>query len=420
MSALPRVALLIETSNTYARGLLSGISCYIREHRPWSLFLPECTRGDKVPSWLPQWEGDGIIARIENRSIAKALKNIRVPIVDVSAARLLPELPWFETDDQGIAQLAVEHLRERGFSSFAFVGNLRFTWSDRRCQYYQAALKKLGCPCVVYQMGPDAAPEDAQIDSLARWIRKLPKPVGVMACYDICGQQVLKACRQVNVAVPDDVAVIGVDNDDLICELSGPPLSSIAPNTSRMGYESAAMLDEMMAGRLVRGATQPIPPLGVVARQSTDVLAIEDQNIARAIHYIRNNACNGITVGDTVNAVPQSRRLMEIGFQKWIGRTPHSEIMRVRIERVKQLLVGTSLSLEVIAERAGFRHVEYLSTAFKRQAGLPPSIYRLLHRPGIGKAPARPGAGDGKSPWSCANEAFPPLRAAARRYQREA
>jgi LacI family transcriptional regulator len=379
---VPKVALLIETSNAYARGLLRGIVSYVREHQSWSLHLAEHNRGDKPPPWLAHWKGDGIIARIENQAIATALRTIKVPIVDVSAARLIPSLPWFETDDGAIAHLAAEHLMERGFRMFAYAGDDRFNWSNWRLEHFQNCVRTAGGECRVYSPSKRFAAEDEeQIDDLASWVEKLPKPAGVMACYDLRGQQVLDACRRVGVAVPDELAVIGVDNDDLICDLCDPPLSSIIPNTQRTGYEAARLLNEMMMGKKVKGETHLIPPLGVCTRQSTDVLAIHDPNVARAVYFIRQHACDGINVQDVLKAVPHARRLLESRFKKLIGRTPHQEIVRVKLNRVKQLLVETDLPLEAIAERAGFAHVEYLSVAFRRSTGMPPSHFRALNRP---------------------------------------
>lgn len=380
MKTLPKVALLVETSNSYARGLLRGIVSYVREHRSWSLFLSEHNRGDKPPRWLTRWNGDGIIARIENTNIAEALRHLHVPIVDVSAARLIPSLPWFETDDGAIANLAAEHLLERGFKFFAYCGDSRFNWSNWRCEHFQNCIRRNERDCFIYnpRYSPNA---EEQIDEIAAWIGKLPKPIGIMACYDLRGQQILNACRQIDIAVPDDVAVIGVDNDDLLCELSDPPLSSVIPNTHRTGYEAARLLDEMMRGKKVIAQTHLIPPVGVATRQSTDVLAIDDRNVARAVHYIRQHACTGITVQDVLKAVPQSRRLLESRFRKLIGRTPHEEILRVKLDRVKQFLTETDLSLEQIADRTGFSHVEYLTVAFKREVGMPPSKFRSVNRP---------------------------------------
>ncbi|MDD4871998.1 MAG: DNA-binding transcriptional regulator [Kiritimatiellae bacterium] len=375
-----KVALLIETSNAYARGLLGGVVAYMRENRTWSIYLAEHGRGDKPPAWLADWKGNGIIARIENRDIAKALTNLNLPIVDVSAARLIPSIPWVETDDKAFARLAAEHLLERGFKNFAYCGDDRFNWSIWRSQHFPRFIAAAGHKCSVYSPSK-RMPADAEshIEDIAEWVTRLPKPVGVMACYDLRGQQVLDACRRRNIAVPDEVAVIGVDNDELLCSLSDPPLSSIIPNNHRTGFEAAAILDRMMSGKKVKSLTNLIPPLGVAMRQSTDVLAIEDKNIVQAVRYIREHACEGINVDDVLRAAPQSRRVLETRFNKLLGRTPHEEILHVQLNRVKELLAESDLSLETIAERAGFEHPEYLSVAFKREIGMPPSKYRALN-----------------------------------------
>lgn len=382
MNNLPKVALLIETSNSYARGLLRGIVSYIRENRQWSIYLSEHNRGDRPPTWLSKWDGDGIIARIENAAIARVLKEVRVPIVDVSAARMLPHLPWFETDDEEVAKLGFEHLKERGFRSFAFCGDPHFNWSNWRMDHFARRAKEAGFGCALYKPSQGYALDDEQqIDDIGRWLRGIPKPAGVMACYDLRGQQVLDACRRHDMAVPDEVAVVGVDNDDLLCELSHPPLTSVIPNTARTGYEAARLLDRLMSGNPAGSEAQLIPPLGIATRQSTDVLAIEDRQLAKAVKFIREQACAGIKVGDVLKAVPHARRILEANFKKILGRTPHQEIIRVQLERVKRLLSETDLTLEAIAERAGFSHVEYLSVAFKREVGMPPSRYRSENKP---------------------------------------
>ena len=255
-----QVALLIETSNAYARGLLRGIVGYIREHGAWSLYLAEHGRGDQPPGWLREWRGDGIVARIETAAMAKALRPLRIPVVDVSAARLLRSLPWFETDDAAFAQAAFDHLRERGFRRFAYCGDERFNWSKWRAEHFQRAVESQGGECRHYRP-PRRFPRDdvAEIDALGRWLRDIPKPVGLMACYDIRGQQVLDACRREGIEVPDEVAVIGVDNDELLCELSHPPLTSVIPNTYRTGYQAAALLASLMSGEPRRSDSCLVP-----------------------------------------------------------------------------------------------------------------------------------------------------------------
>lgn len=375
-----QVALLIETSNAYARGLLQGVVHYIREHQPWSFHLIEQGRGDDPPAWLERWHGDGIIARIETPRIAQAVIRAGVPAVDMSAARLVPALPWVETDDEAIAQLAAGHLLERGFKHFGFCGDGRFNWSVWREKHFRARIESARYRVESYR--PRAAGGDltTQVEDIRRWLQELPKPVGIMACYDIRGQQVLDACRAAGLAVPGEVAVIGVDNDELLCDLASPPLSSVIPNAHRAGYEAAALLDRMMAGKRVSDTARLIAPRGVAARQSTDVLAVDDRDVARAVQFIREEACTGINVSDVLRVVPLSRRVLEQRFQRLLGRTPREEILHVRLNRVRQLLAETKLSLYQIAERTGFEHVEYLSVVFKRETGRTPSKYRAEAR----------------------------------------
>lgn len=383
MNRRPSVALLIETSNAYARGLLEGIVAYAREHDAWSIYLPEQRRGDAPPSWLSRWKGDGIIARIENEAIAKAVTKTRLPVIDVSAARLVPAIPWVETDDAAIARLAAEHLLERGFRNLAFCGEPRFNWSEWRCESFCHVVRHAGATCHTYETttrdGPTAS-WDQEHRRLMAWIKKLPKPVGVMASYDIKAQQLLDACRELRIAVPEEVAVVGVDNDKLLCDLCSPPLSSVIPNAQRTGYVAAQLLNRLLSGEKVPPEAHLIEPLGVQTRQSTDVLAIDDRDIAAAVRFIREHACEGIKVADLLRAVPLSRRVLESRFTKLVGRTPHDEILRVKIERAKQLLVETDLSLALVAERTGIEHVEYLSVAFKRVTGQTPKDFRVSHR----------------------------------------
>jgi LacI family transcriptional regulator len=379
----PVVALLIETSNAYARGLLRGIRNYVRERGPWSIYLGEHRRGEPVPPWLTDWRGDGVIARIETKSIARALQSLKIPTVDVSAARYVESVPYAETDDAAIARVAIEHLRDRGFRHLAFCGDARFRWSNNREESFREITSQLGTSCYVFpqqQRGEGEPSWESLRGGLARWIEELPRPIGIMAAYDIRGRQVLDVCRELSVQVPDEVAVIGVDNDELLCDFASPSLSSVMPDAARTGYEAASLLDRMMRGESVTADAILIEPLGVVTRGSTDVLAIDDPDISAAVRYIRQHATDGIQVSDVLARVPLSRRVLEARFKKLLGRTPHDEIERVRLDQVKRLLSGTELSLDAIARRTSFRHVEYMCVAFKRATGLPPGKYRQQHR----------------------------------------
>lgn len=379
-----QVALFIETSNSYGRGLLDGIIGYVREHESWSIYLPEQRRGECPPAWLKRWRGDGIIARIENSRIATAVSQTGRPVVDVSAARTLPEIPWVETDDEAIARLAVEHLVERGFRRLAFCGDPRFNWSNWRCEHFLRMASDAGCATWVYG-APTSVKRglswDREHAGLAAWVRSLPRPIGVMACYDIKAQQLLDVCRDMGVAVPEEMAVIGVDDDHLICELCTPPLSSVVPNAQLTGYTAAELLDQLMRGKKADVTTHLVKPQGIRTRRSTDVRAIEDADVAAALRFIHEYACDGIQVGELLRHVPLSRRVLESRFVKLLGRTPHEEIVRVRIDRVKRLLSETNLPVKAIARRAGFSTEDYMSVAFKRSAGLAPTEFRLQHKP---------------------------------------
>jgi LacI family transcriptional regulator len=367
--------LLIESSNAYARGLLHGVVSYVREHEPWSFYLMEQGRGDDPPPWLAHWNGDGIIARIESERIAKAVVNSKLPAVDVSAGRHIPSIPWVETDDREIAQLAANHFLEQGFRHFAYCGDDRFNWSRWRGDHFNKFLKAAGHQC--HNFVPPRRKSETQIAAIEDWLAHLPKPIAVFACYDVRGQEVLDACRNAELSVPDEIAVLGVDNDELLCELSSPHLSSVIPDTHRTGYEAAALLARMMKGERLTVVEVRIAPIGVHRRQSTDVLATDDPQVVHAVRFIRDHACEPINVADVLRAVPLSRKVLETRFKKLLNHTLHDEIIRVRVDRVKQLLVNTDLKLADIANRAGFEHSEYLSVAFKRETGFTPAAYRV-------------------------------------------
>ena len=379
MNQQKSVALLIETSNAYARGLLAGIVSYMHEHLPWSIFLPEQERGATPPAWLKKWKGDGLIVRIETDTIAKAVLKLNVPIIDVSAARHVPDIPWVETDDGAIARLAAEHFLERGFEHLAYCGEPEFNWSNWREDMFSKCVSDASRSCHVFHSRSKHTRGFSMTHErrrLTTWIMSLPRPVGVFACYDIKAQQILDICREQGIRVPEELALLGVDNDELLCNLCTPPLSSIIPAANQAGREAARLLDILMNGGSVSKEANLLEPLGVATRQSTDVLAIDDTDIGAAVRYIRDHACEGINVGHVLRAVTLSRRALETRFHSIVGRTPHEEITRRRIERICQLLIDTDLTLAAIAQRTGFQNVEYMSVAFRRAMDVPPGKYR--------------------------------------------
>lgn len=379
-----RVAVVIEASNAYARGLLKGILRHVREHDPWTVFLPEHGRGTPPLESLAKWAGDGVIARIETEATARALGLLRrklgVPVIDVSAARLVADVPYVETDDVAIAAVAADHFFERDFRHFAFLGDDRFQWSDNRCRAFVEAVSAKRHDVEVFGRGrrrPVPADDDEAVEA---WLAGLPKPVALLACYDIRGRQAIDACRRAGLAVPDEVAVLGVDDDDVLCGLASPPLSSVMPDAIGAGRRAAELLEQLMRGEPLDRSEWLLPPLGIAARQSTDVLAIDDPLVVAAVRQIRDRACDGIKVSDVARGLKTTRRVLENRFAKRVGHTPHEEIARVQFRRVEQLLRETDLSLATIAARAGFRHTEYMTVAFTRRHGLPPSRWRRERR----------------------------------------
>lgn len=378
----PKVALLIESPNAYARGLLVGIGKYVLTHGPWRVHFAEHSLNDAPPSWLASWGGDGIIFRSENRRIADHVAKLALPLVDMTPSRLLPEAPWVKSDDAEVARLAVEHFLERGFRHFAFCGDHRFPVSERREERFRAHLQNHKFSCRTFVSKAKRGKEAAEVtEEIGRWLAGLPKPVAVFAYNDGRGQQVLDACRSAALAVPEEVAVLGVDNDEVLCALSPPPMSSIILNPRRIGWEAAALLRRMMRGEDISPSEYFVPPVGVATRQSTDILAVHDPQIARALAYIREHAQEGIRVSDVLRHCPMSRRAMEMRFKELLGRTPREEIVRVQINHVKNLLIGTDLKLFEIAARTGFQHTEYLSVVFKRETGM--KAYEFRHKHGV-------------------------------------
>jgi LacI family transcriptional regulator len=322
-----------------------------------------------------------MIARIENRPIEQSVRAAGVPVVNVSAAGLAPDVPAVVSDSAALAGLAAEHFLERGFTNFGYCGDARFIWSAIHGHHFVARLRQAGFGCDVFpSTATDYTDWQREQQKLGCWLLSLNKPVAIMACYDIRGQQVLDVCRSLGLRVPDEIAVIGQHNDEVLCELCDPPLSSVIPNARLAGERAASLLDRMMKGHRVPPSPVLMAPLGVATRQSTDVIAIDDVDISAAMRFIREHAHQGIGVDDLLKAIPLSRSCLERKFHQWVGIAPYEAILRARVQRARELLALTDLSMVRIADMAGFSGAEYLSAAFKKQVGVSPRSYRERNR----------------------------------------
>ncbi len=382
MKPTKHIAVLIETSRAYGRGLLRGVSRFHREHGTWSIsFKPE-DRGTRLQRWLKTWHGDGILARIGTPAMAAAVSATGLPFVDLRGASRPLGVPGFGCNNEDICHLAYDHLRERGLRDFAFVGEpVGFhIYDDERSDAFVRIIEKSGGSCHVFHHPARARGSirwENEQRQLANWLARLPKPIGVLAVHDDRGLQVLEACRTLDIAVPDDVAVVGIDNDEFLCNLAIPSLSSIDPNSERVGYEAAILLDRMVDQRAQFTQSQFFPPVGVVARQSTDVLTAHDRDVTAAIRFIRQYACQRITVKDVERQVALSRSLLNRRFKQVVGRSPKAEIVRVQIETARQLLVDTDLPVAEIAALTGFSESKYFIAVFDRHVGTTPRSFRV-------------------------------------------
>lgn len=374
---------MIETSNGYARRLLLGIRDFAQQHGGWSFQLSEGARGQNVSKWLLRFRVEGIIARIENRVIERAVRAAGVPVVNVSASGFGTDFPTVISDSEALARMGADHLFECGYKRFAFCGDARFAWSRSHETHFVQYVRSRGYQCyTLKQTCADRFTKRQTIEELAQWVKQLPKPIGIMACYDFRGQELLEACREAHIRVPDEVGVIGQHNDETVCEFCDPPLSSVIPNPRLAGYLAASLLHKMLQGEVVAAGVYKIPPIGVAARRSTDVVAVPDEDVAAAVRFIRDHAVEGIDVRDVLAAVPVSRSVLERKFQKFLGFTPHELIVRTKVRHAQELLVQSDLSIERIAALCGFSSGEYMCTVFRRELGVSPREARRNARPG--------------------------------------
>jgi len=382
---LYRVALLIETSKAFGRGLLLGVGRYARLHGQWSTYVDERGLADPVPAWLESGEFDGIIARAAQRETLDHVTSFGIPTICLGEENPADAISVVN-DDARCAELAAQHLMDRQFRNFGFLGHAGLVWSDARRDHYLKCLTTAGMKCEVLESSVDStpgAPWYQRRERLASWITSLPKPVGILACYDAAARTILEICRDLNLLVPEQVAVIGVDNDEVLCDLCDPPLTSIAPDTETIGMEAARLLDQLMgqsrAKNIARQATAiVVPPRGIMTRGSTDTQAINDSMIAPVVGYIRKHACDGIDVTDLLTEFPMSRRTLERRFSKALNQSPLELIRHVRINHVKTLLRETDLKLDAISELAGFSYTPYMVGQFHQLEGKTPGQYRRL------------------------------------------
>lgn len=377
-----RVALIIETSKAFGRGVLQGIGRWQREHEAWRLYADERGFNEAVPGDLVAADLDGVITRLQRSQMPPAWLDGRVPVVSLRWEEADVPSPGIHSDEAAIARAAADHLVEQGFSHLAFCG-VSTRWSRLREKAFTDHVAALGANVHVFDV-PQASrtgmrPDD--VPAIARWIESLPRPVGIMAAYDVRALEVLDAVRSLGFACPDDVAVVGVDDDEVLCELATPPLSSVAQNLECIGYEAARALAMKMDGRDPPKEGVFVPPLGVTIRRSTDMLAVDDPDVRRGLRLIRAKACDGLSADEVANATDLSRRSLDRQFTRILGRSIHDEIVRTKLLAARRLLAETDLKLASIATRCDFAHAAQFCNVFKKTFGVTPTEHRRQCRP---------------------------------------
>ena len=383
MAQIPKVIFLVETSRAYGRGLLRGIAQYSKLHGPWLFFMgPEFyVKGIKHSyKWMKDLNADGIIAPLWDNAIIKMIDNLGLPAVICGIERPSLNICRVVTDDIAVGRTAAEYFLERGFRRFAYCGFNDAIWSQRRAESFSRIVTEAGFKAYIYQRAGTKRRHSSKAEQtiIADWLRTLPRPIAIMACNDDRGQDVLAACRIAGLEVPEDVAILGVDDDELVCDLSYPPLSSIAASTERAGYEAARVLDKLMRGHKITDAEKEVPifPLHVVTRQSTDITAIEDQQVAEAVNFIRRQSRKAIQVSDVAEAVGLSRRTLEQRFRKVLTHSVHDQIKYARVNQMADLLINTNLTISRIARFLGYPDASNISRYFKQKKRMGPIEYR--------------------------------------------
>jgi LacI family transcriptional regulator len=385
----PTVLLLMEMLRASTRGHLAGIAKYSRLHGPWTFYRQPLSYlqpyQDTGKSETPQTETiDGIITYITYQKELQSLP-AGVPTIIIPFLQLAPGFPNMATSGLS-GKMGAEYFLTRGFKNFAFCGFRDIYWSQLRSDYFEQTIRHAGYQTYIYHQSKAIAKSkhlwNLEQQYVVQWLLSLPKPIGIMTCNDDRGQKVLDACRTASLLVPEQVAVLGVDNDDMICEITDPPLSSVAVNFETVGYEAAQLLDKLMKGEKYTNQTiAPVSPTHLVTRQSTDILAVEDQDIASALRFIRHNRNRPIHVNDVVNATTSSRRNLEKKFRHSLNRSILDEIRHARINHMARLLTETDMTITQIALSMGFPDSKHIAELFQKKMGLTPSAYRQQTSP---------------------------------------
>ena len=375
-----QVGILVETDDTWGRNVVEA-ACRFAHDAGWSVLI--APRDGQGRLRLPKvWAGQGVIVSLRNSAMIHHLEKLQLPTVDVS--NTVKKEDWFArvaTDDVARAKMALEHLRSRGIENYACYAPPIGRYSDIRSRAFQFAVESAGYECANYSSdNADSTGWLTNYTKARQWLAELPKPLGVFAADPYPARQLVEICAASSIRIPDEVAVLSGDDDELLCNVASPQISSIELASHRIGETAAQLLQRLMKGKKVPKNTTLIPPLRIRPRHSTDILAIKDTEIAGVLRFIRERAKEGISVADILRVFPISRRTLEQRFRQKVGRSPAEEIRRARFEHVCRLLLDTKKSIATIAFESGFASGAGLSQAFQQHFKFTPGQYRQSRR----------------------------------------
>lgn len=379
-----RIALLIDTSVTFSSLVIRGVAQYAREQPAWQIFLQP--RGLREHSSVPRhWEVDGVITRVTHRTQAAALKRLGIPVINVSRS-VVPgfSIPQVRIDECESARLAAIHLLERGFRSFAYYSVPEHPhYEDQMEPTFAEVVHSWGGTCKYFkQWRRKRSSQNVTLAELSAWLQTLPKPVGILAWDAVHGHLLCEACVSAGFRIPEEVAIVCGEDDELFCQISYPPLSAVDCGPERIGYEAAALLARCLSNKQLKTKPKLVTPVGMLARHSTDVLAMDDRELAQALEFLRKNAYGPLQVRDVLRQVPLSRRALELRFRQVLGRSPAAELRRLRVTKAQDLLTNTNWSMPKVAAASGFSQVETMNRVFRRELQQTPTQYRRSTRSG--------------------------------------
>ena len=410
-----RVSLILPLEHYYARGILMGIQKAIYPHNlsaatgfsgteppaersdlPWIFSIhggsPRGQALERLFSDLQRWQPDLVIARIEEPKLAEHLRKLRIPVVEIYNDKRWDYFVSVDSDDLAFGRVGAEHFLDRGFRNFAFIGSFAYRFVTDRMKGFQDRLAEVDTSQTkqtkqtgragwtfnsfnCHSLIPNTTVEYDQLDSVGDWLESLPKPVAIMAGRDSWGMLLAHAAFERRLHVPEEVAILAVDNDPALCEYCNPPLSSINQDFQLVGQQAVEAGKRLLQKQRIAINSAPVGPGDIHRRLSSDILAVDDPAVAAAIRYIRDHIREGINVKTLLQAVPVNRRRLEREFRRILGRSPQDEIHLFRLQLVKKML-ETDMSMRSIAAASGFSSAQYLSTFFQSATGSTPRTYR--------------------------------------------